>query len=100
MHNQATLAWLRALNALQRHGNYVSIEFTGDHVIHSVIESMGGWGRFGEMERRDEPMWRAEFERYYEALGEQGNHPPHLVGIIEQENAWRGYKGKVEIIKV
>jgi hypothetical protein len=90
--DRAAAAWLNVVVTLKRFGNYQSVRFP-DPVIHSVIEAMGGWVRFGLMEEKERPWKQKEFERFYSILAARGgSHPPYLAGICEIENAANGYR--------
>jgi hypothetical protein len=88
--DRATQAWEIVDRAMRTQGNYVSVDF-GDSRIHQAIEMLGGWSYLGTI-TEDEWKWkRKEFESAYRAL--QGNGGlDHVSGLIEQENAPRGYK--------
>ena len=91
-------AWLEALAAVKRFGNYQSVRFA-DPAIHAVIQAMGGWPRFALMEA-DEEKWRQkEFERLYRVLAEnpRGKHPEYLPGEHEIKNEAMGYDVKPQI---
>lgn len=90
--DRAAVAWFDVVATLKRFGNYQSVRFA-DPVIHSAIEAMGGWVRFGLMEERERPWRQKEFERLYQIIAAQpGSHPLYLAGICEIENAGGGYR--------
>jgi hypothetical protein len=90
--DRAAVAWLDVVATLKCVGNYQSVRFA-DPVIHSAIEAMGGWVRFGLMEEKNRPWKQKEFERLYQIIAARGgNHPPYLAGICEIENAAGGYR--------
>jgi hypothetical protein len=90
--DRAAVAWLDVVATLKRFGNYQSVRFA-DSVIHSAIEAMGGWVRFGLMEEKERTWKQKEFERLYQVIAARhGSHPPYLAGICEIENAAGGYR--------
>lgn len=91
--NKAVHAWIEVNEAVRRFGPYQSVKFS-DPVIHSVVQTMGGWPKLMDC-TMDEWKWRQkEFERLYAVITERdGKHPDHLPGIHELENA--EYKGQV-----
>jgi hypothetical protein len=90
--DRAAAAWLDVVATLKRFGNYQSVRFA-DPVIHSAIEAMGAWVRFGLMEEKERPWKQKEFERLYQIIaGRNGSHPSYLAGICEIENAAGGYR--------
>jgi hypothetical protein len=46
--DKAALAWVEVEKAVRHIGNYQSVKFVDDPVIHSCLEAMGGWHRVGE----------------------------------------------------
>ena len=100
--NQATLAWLQVLETVKRVGDYRSVKFSNP-VIHSVIESMGGWVRLaGDMQAAEEKWKQKEFERLYEVISQnpRGKHPEYLAGKCEIANGANGYAVKPDIIMI
>jgi len=87
--DRALRAWLTALDALRRIGPWDSVRFARDPVIHSVVEAMGGWGRFCEMEKDEVPFRQKDFMQYYRLLHNE-KHPEHLAGIFEIDNSEKG----------
>ena len=97
--DMALLAWTKVIKAVARTGNYYSVKFS-DPVIHSVIEVMGGWIKFGTF-REDEMIWKQkEFERYYGIMRKLGSHPSYLSGICETQNSYLGLEHDSEIIRI
>ena len=85
---------------MRRIGVYESVSFA-DPVVGSVIETMGGWIRLGDMLQNEEKWKQKEFERLYEILVVNGgHHPKSLPGIMEMENAVRGYKVTVKPVLI
>lgn len=85
----ATNAWLAVQKTVRRVGTYQSVKFD-DPVIHSVIESMGGWIELGQIPEKEIKWKQKEFERLYQLISSNGSkHPSHLVGRFELENAGR-----------
>ena len=96
---RAINAWLEALGAVKRFGNYQSVKFS-DPAIHSVIQSMGGWPQFALMSVAEEKWKQKEFERLYQVLAENprhGKHPEYLPGEHEIRNEAMGYDVKPQI---
>jgi hypothetical protein len=94
--NRATLAWLDVLEAVKRIGPYQSVKFP-DLVIHGVIEAMGGWVQLGGMLTDEEKWKQREFERLYQILEtSRGANQEYLPGIVEIDNAARGFHQAVE----
>lgn len=89
--DRATSAWLDVLETVKKTGTYQSVKFS-DPVIHSVIESMGGWIRLGQTPETEIKWKQKEFERLYQVIQErEGTHPDHLPGVFEMENSAQGY---------
>jgi hypothetical protein len=98
--NRATEAWLDVLNAMKRIGNYQSVKFS-DPVIHSVVNSMGGWPQLCMIESKEEHWKQKEFERLYEVISAQdGKHPSYLPGTTEMENYRTGFERGPEIVRI
>jgi hypothetical protein len=95
-------AWLEALGAVKRFGNYQSVKFS-DPAIHSVIQSMGGWPQFALMSVAEEKWKQKEFERLSQVLAENprhGKHPEYLPGEHEIRNEAMGYDVKPQIARI
>ena len=89
------VAWLTVEKAIRQIGPYKSVRFE-DPVIHSVIESLGGWPDFQNF-TDDELKWRQrEFLTRYRAMSGRSDHPAYLPGIVEIDNSHRGYKNFIE----
>jgi hypothetical protein len=89
--DRATSAWIDVLKTVRRVGTWESVKFA-DPVIHSVIESMGGWIRLGQTPETEIKWKQKEFERLYQVIQErEGTHPDHLPGVFEMENSAQGY---------
>lgn len=98
--NRATEAWLDVLESVKRIGNYQSVKFP-DPVIHSVIQSMGGWTELCMMENDDVKWKQREFERLYEVMeGRGGNHPEYLPGIHELQNFQTGHQTDKRVVTI
>lgn len=99
---RAVNAWLEAVHAVKRHGNYVSVKFS-DPAIHSVIEAMGGWPQFALMSVNEEKWKQKEFERLYQVLAEnprKGKHPEYLPGEHEIQNEAMGIEYPPQIARI
>jgi len=100
--DQATSAWLEVLATVKRVGQYQSVMFS-DPLIHSVIESMGGWVRLAGGMKTDEEIWKQkEFERLYNVLSKnpRDKMPSYLPGLCEIQNTANGYDVRDEIVKI
>ena len=87
---KAVNAWIEVDRAMKRIGTYSSVTFK-DHVIHSVIETMGGWISLGETCSSEWKWKQKEFERLYTFMEKRADHPGHLPGLIEIDNQARGF---------
>lgn len=97
--DQATRAWIMAIETVRRVGPYQSIRFA-DPVIHGVLKFMGGWSAAGDWSK-DELKWKQkEFERLYAIMAKGGNHPDYLPGVHEIDNAANGYEVKPEVVRI
>jgi hypothetical protein len=97
--DRPTQAWIETVNAVRRHGNYISICFH-DPVIHAVIEFMGGWGATGEW-MDDELKWKQrEFEKLYPIMAGRGKNPKYLPGLCEIDNQAKGIEREPEIVMI
>lgn len=100
--DNATRAWLEVLETVKRVGHYQSVMFS-DPLIHSVIESMGGWVRLAGGMKADEEIWKQkEFERLYNVLSKnpRDKMPSYLPGLCEIQNTANGYDVENEIMKI
>lgn len=97
--DKALIAWLKVNKTVKDYGQYQSVKF-GDPVIHSVIDSLGGWGVFQDCDMK-EWVWREkEFITRYKAMERKTDHPEYLPGVIEIENNARGYTGHTEVVLI
>jgi len=89
--DRALIAWKQVVKAMEDIGVYESIKFS-DTVIHSCIETMGGWQRLCATEL-DDLQWREkEFLQLYQALSRNRvKSLPYLPGLHEINNRLRGY---------
>lgn len=93
--DMALNAWLIVEKTVKTVGPYASVRFE-DSVIHSVIDSLGGWARFQDC-TNGEWVWRQkEFITRYKAMCNRTNHPEYLPGIAEMDNNIRGYHEFIE----
>ena len=90
--NQALLAWTKVVSAIRNIGRYSSVAFD-DALIHKVIEDMGGWIRFCDVDDKQLPFIAKEFcDRYRGyAIKKPSSHPKYLIGVIESQNGIYGY---------
>lgn len=98
--NRATEAWLDVLGSVVKIGNYQSVKFA-DPIIHSVVQTMGGWPELCMMEN-DQVIWKQrEFERLYEVMAlRDGKHPDYLPGTHELENFRTGFEVENHVVRV
>lgn len=90
--DQAEVAWGLFLEALTRHGTYVSVDF-GDPILHAVIQTQfGGWHEAWQLTTDETRFAHAEFLKLYRAFRKTGRGVQgHCPGQHELENRERGY---------
>lgn len=91
--DSALVAWTKLSGAVERLGLYHTVAFD-DPLIHRVVEEMGGWIVLGKCALKDWPFRQNEFVtryRSYKMRGDTPAYPPRLVGLIDGENASKGY---------
>ena len=88
--DKPALAWVMVDRAVRKIGPYDSVMFS-DPVIHSVIESMGGWVAFQNCTEADWKWRRKDFESLYRVMAKQKDHPQYLPGETEVYNMCRGF---------
>jgi hypothetical protein len=89
--DRAILAWRKAEAACARVGQYHSVCFD-DPMINAAIEQMGGWPKLCAGPEADLQWRERDFKALYVALTESGaEHPAHLPGAFEIQNAANGY---------
>lgn len=89
----ALMAWAKVDRTVRCVGTYRSVCFD-DPIINAVIADMGGWVAFGTKEDREWPFVAKEFEtryRGYRLRGHLESYPRVLPGIVERDNASRGF---------
>ena len=86
LEDKAILAWVQVEDAVRKIGNYVSVKFVDDPVIHSCLEAMGGWHRVGEWKEQEMVWKRKEFETFYMIYDCKEKHPDYLPGWSEINN--------------
>lgn len=85
--DRAVLAWDEATSAVKKHGFYKTVSFE-DAVINAVIESMGGWEAFSNIEAEDVPFRKKDFLELYKAIsGSARKLPEKLPGHFERINS-------------
>ena len=93
----ALLAWARVVDALKRHGTYVSVDFA-DPIIHRVLTDLGGWIWLGQQVEAEMPFIEKRFRDAYRAHRARpallSDQPARLLGITEHTNAANGYAGE------
>ena len=88
---KALFAWQKVVNAMKTVGAYQSIRFD-DHLIHHIIDEMGGWVTLCHSDESKLPFIYQDFSRRYTAYL---HYPPHqcpkqLTGILEHQNRLYG----------
>ena len=77
----ATLAWEETVKIVNRIGGFDSVQFD-DHIIHSVIEVMGGWTQLCydlyNINEEEKKYKQREFRRLYFVLSSKKKHPGFL----------------------
>ena len=90
--DRSLIAWGKVLNAMQRVGQYESIDFS-DAATHCAIEDMGGWPTLCRTLLKELPFAQKRFcdaHRAYSARGHEVRPVSHLIGIFEAENRVAG----------
>lgn len=83
----ALQAWAKVDRAVRQVGTYSSVAFD-DGLIHYVIAQMGGWIALGQKTEQEWPFLRNQFVTLYRGARMRSvEHPSHLIGICEAENA-------------
>jgi hypothetical protein len=93
--DQASIAYQTAIQAIAKHGTYVSMEFE-DKKIHSAIQAIGGLIELGNCTNKNLVWKQKEFERAYNL--NTGEPPKHLIGRHELSN--HGFNKEPEILKI
>ncbi len=96
--DSALVGWSKVERAVSGAGAYQSVAFD-DPIIHRVVEDMGGWPLLCGTTARDWPFKQNEFTaryRGYKMRGQVPAYPPRLIGIVEGDNASRGFRGRDE----
>lgn len=91
--DNASQAWTKVSKTVQQIGTGSSVVFD-DHLIHAVIDDMGGWIGLGGKEVDEWPFVAREFEQRYRALAqrERVDYPPKLIGYFEAQNGQQGHE--------
>lgn len=98
--DRSVLAWHQVVQSIARVGQYQSVCFD-DHVTNKVIEQMGGWPKLCSTPEHELPFRARDFERTYKALhGKRFDHPPHLPGAHERDNASAGRDARNNVILI
>lgn len=91
LEDKANLAWEKVTKAMLKHGHYQSVSFD-DHVIHSVMQVMGGWAETGNWLKDDMKWKRIEFCKLYNSMSLKDKHPKYLTGCVENINSISGHE--------
>lgn len=100
LEDKAILALHELEQAVAKHGFYSTVIFS-DKVIHLCVEALGGWETVCNMPQEEWKWSRKEFLKLYQAFtralqeGKQIKIPERLVGFIEQQNEFNGYRDKI-----
>lgn len=81
---QAINGWNEAYKAMQRLGQYQSVELS-DPLAMKVVNYLGGWRSFCMMKQSDEQWRRKEFILAYKTLKGSENLPTRLTGICDDD---------------
>jgi uncharacterized protein DUF6475 len=92
---RALKAWLAVDETVKRIGPYQSVKFQ-DKVIHSVIQSLGGWAKFQNCKNVDWKWREREFRSRYKTMANQEEHPDYLAGQFEIQNGGQGFGRFIE----
>lgn len=97
--DEAEIAWLILREKIEGYGGYVSVSFSENLVIGSVVEAMGGWVKICDTTIEEEKWVKKEFIKLYPIMKGKSSHPKQLPGIFEIENNQRGYSEKYMLEK-
>lgn len=90
--DRAALAWSKVFGAIQRVGSYSSVVFD-EGAIHAAIEDLGGWPKVCGTKMDELPFVEKRFCTAYRAHLKAGSqYPARMLGIVDIENAGKGYK--------
>lgn len=96
------VAWQEVLKAIEEIGPYGNVEFS-DGAIGAAVMGLGGWPSLCEMSYEELTLQRipAKFAALYSEAVRNGRHrtPGVLTGIIDRDNAARGYELESPAIK-
>ena len=96
--HRAALAWEAFLEAVSRHGYYVSVDFD-DAAINATAHNLGGWTSLIERLDEEDAKWiRKDFERIYLGFVCSGVEPSQaraLIGWCDKQNAASGHHDAV-----
>lgn len=86
----ALIAWAKVDRAVRTVGTWKSVVFD-DHVIHHVIDNLGGWIDLGKKSVEEWPFVRNQFVTLYRGARLRARQwPSRLVGIAEAHNSLSG----------
>jgi hypothetical protein len=89
--DRALLAFQDLIQLVQNGSGYSSVIFE-DGTIGKVVEAMGGYERVCDWKTDDRRFNEMEFVKLYKVFDSRGPWPPvKFVGILEHENAMKGY---------
>jgi hypothetical protein len=89
----ALVAWAKVERAIRLVGPYKSVTFD-DALVHRVIDDMGGWIKFCEVNEHELPFRAKEFENRYRGFRMRSEIPeysPILIGIAQASNEHSGH---------
>lgn len=89
---RAEVGWGQLLDAIRKHGGYISVDFE-DRVINAAVRMMGGWQQVSMVET-DQLVWaRKDFVKAYETVCQSGlGDASPLLGITNGTNGSQGHK--------
>lgn len=97
----AAFAWKSIVTAIRTYGAYRSVAFD-DPIIHIVVSHLGGWPALCHTTNDELPFVEARFCKHYVTIRHSGETlaaPSHLAGIVEMENARKGFANE-PIVKI
>lgn len=90
--DRAFVAWSMVDRAIRHVGGFESVVFD-DHLIHFVIDQMGGWVKLCDTDEDELPFRAQEFQKRYRGAWHNPpeSFPGRLVGRIEHHNRQKGF---------
>lgn len=90
--DRAFVAWSMVDKAIRHVGGFETVVFD-DHLIHYVIDQMGGWGKLCDTPEDEMPYRAQEFQKRYRGAWHNPpqSFPAKLVGRLEHHNRQKGF---------